>query len=123
MPTQPTLASFGDILKQYPGQQQVDRAVEVSVPGRFFHWLPAADQKNNFTGSAIEFRDRHDFERHRAWGVAHTGAGIHFVCESDALDDPDHKGFWTTLGLWNRWRHETYKDDRQAELMMNLCLA
>ena len=47
----------------------------------------------------------------------HAGPGIRFVCEPYSIDDPDHKGFWTTLlALWNRWRHDTYKDDRQAEL-------
>ena len=49
-------------------------------------------------------------------GAAHTGPGIRFTCVSDAIDDPDHKGFWTTLALWNRWRHETYKNNRDAEL-------
>ena len=24
--------------------------------------------------------------------------------------------FWTTLALWNRWRHDTFKDDRETEL-------
>ena len=37
------------------------------------------------------------------------------VSESDAIDDPDNRGFWTTLALWNRWRHDTYKDNREAE--------
>ena len=38
-----------------------------------------------------------------------------FICESDAIDDPDHKGFWTTLTIWNKWRHETYKDNSEAD--------
>ena len=25
------------------------------------------------------------------------------------------RGFWTTLPLWNRWRHFTYEDDPEAE--------
>ena len=58
----------------------------------------------------------HSFERHaKAWGAAHTGPGIRFVCDSDAVDEPDHKGFCATLALWNRWRHNTYRDDREAE--------
>ena len=27
----------------------------------------------------------------------------------------DHKGFWTTLSLWNRWRDQTYQSDRETE--------
>ena len=59
----------------------------------------------------------HKFGRHaKAWGPPHVGEGIRFVCESDSIDDPDHRGLWTTLKLWNRWRHDTYKDDREAEV-------
>ena len=67
-------------------------------------------------GDGGEYKERHVFERHgKGWGAAHTGPGIRFICDSDAVDDADHKGFWTTLGLWNRWRHYTYKEDREAE--------
>ena len=47
---------------------------------------------------------------------AHWPTGIRFLSESDAVDDPDHKGFWTTLPLFNCWRHETYKDKNDDEL-------
>ena len=70
--------------------------------------LTPSEQKEEFWGTAVEAADRHKFLRHlKAWGDAHTGPGIRFIYESDALDDPDNKGFWTTLSLWNRWRHET----------------
>ena len=32
-------------------------------------------------------------------GPAHTGSGVRFLSDTDAIDDPDHKGFWTTLSL------------------------
>ena len=47
-----------------------------------------------------------------------SGPGIRFACTSDAIDDPDHKGFWSTLRLWNRWRHgvtTTYSSTRMAQ--------
>ena len=47
-----------------------------------------------------------------------AAAGSVPSCTSDAIDDPDNRGFWTTLPLWNRWRHDTYKDDRAAELKL-----
>ena len=47
---------------------------------------------------------------------AQTCAAIRFVCESDVLDDPAHQGFWIPILEWNRYRHDTYKDNRQAEL-------
>ena len=65
----------------------------------------------------MEFNMNHKFGRHaKAWGPPHVGEGIRFVCESDSIDDPDHRGLRTTLKLWNRWRHDTYKDDREAEV-------
>ena len=33
----------------------------------------------------------------------------HKNSSSDAIDDPDDRGFWVTLALWNKWRHETYR--------------
>jgi hypothetical protein len=107
---------FVQAIKQYPGQQQVDRSVKVKVPGKHFPQLQASEQAAMYWGTAVEFRDRQKFPRHaKAWGGEHTGPGIRFICDSDAIDDPDNKGFWTTLTLWNRWRHETFKDDRDAE--------
>jgi hypothetical protein len=104
-------------IKQYPGLVQVTRRVQVKVPGKHFLSLTPNEQKEFYSGTAVEFAERHKFERHlKAWGNAGTFPGIRFICESDAIDDPDNKGYWTTLSQWNRWRHATYKDDRGAEL-------
>ena len=109
--------AFAERIRQYPGPVQVQRRVKVKVPGKHFPGLASSEQKEMYDGTAVESAERHQFAvHHKAWGGAHRGPGIRFICDSDAVDDPDHKGFWTTLSLWNRWRHETYKDDRQAEL-------
>ena len=109
-------ASFGEPIKQYPGQMQVTRAVRVKAPGKFFNNLSSAERALDYWVGAVEYRERYAFERHqKGWGAAHTGPGVRFVAESDAIDDPDHKGFWTTLALWNRWRHETYLNNRDEE--------
>eukprot|EP00966_Prymnesium_polylepis_P327807 7383645-Prymnesium_polylepis.1 len=106
-----------EIIKQYSGRQTVERKVKVKVPGKHFPGLTPTEQKDFYEGQACEFAERHKFAVHnKAWGAAHSGPGIRFICESDAVDDPDHKGFWTTVALWNRWRHATYKDDREGEL-------
>ena len=108
--------AFGAPIKQYPGQIQVTRRVKVKVPGKHFTGLTAAEQKLDYWVTAMEFRERYPFERYsKAWGPAHTGPGIRFVSDTDAIDDPDSKGFWTTLGLFNRWRDQTYKSDRETE--------
>ena len=104
-----------EIIRQYPGPVQVARRVQLKVPGKHFPNLTAAEQKEFFDGTAVEYAERHKFAQHlKAWGVAHTGPGIRFICTSDAIDDPNTSGFWTTLALWNRWRHATYKDDTRT---------
>ena len=41
-------------IKQYPGQVQVTRAVKVNVPGKHFPQLQPAEQKQMYTGTAVE---------------------------------------------------------------------
>ena len=110
-------AAFGDPIKQYPGQLQVNRAVRVKAPGKFFNNLTAAERARDYLVGAVEYRERYAFERHpKAWGGAHTGPGIQFTAEGDAVEDANNKGFWTTLSLWNRWRHETYQNNQGLRL-------
>ena len=78
-------------IKQYGGRVQVERKVQVKVPGKHFPQLTPAEQKQEYVGTAVEFAQRHKFTQHlRVWGVAHTGPGTRFVCESDAIDDPEN---------------------------------
>ena len=93
MAVQPELGF--EVIKQHPGPVQVSRKVLVNVPGKHFPNLQAAEQRREYPGTPIEYAERHRFERNaRAWGAAHQGPGMRFICESDAMDDPDHKGFW-----------------------------
>ena len=60
---------FVQAIKQYPGQQQVDRSVKVKVPGKHFPQLQASEQAAMYWGTAVEFRERQKFPRHaKAWG-------------------------------------------------------
>ncbi|KAK3279785.1 hypothetical protein CYMTET_12361 [Cymbomonas tetramitiformis] len=38
------------------------------------------------------------------------------MVEEDVVDDPEHEGYWIRLDVWNRYRHDTFKDNREAEL-------
>ena len=106
-----------DRIKQYRGLQTASRRVKVTVPGKFFPGLQPNERAMGYDCEAVEYSERHDFPRHlKAWGEKHRGPGIRMACVSDAIDDPNNAGFWTTLWLFNRWRHETYKDNREAEL-------
>ena len=56
------------------------------------------------------------FERMSGRKAAVTGKAIRFVCPEDARDDADHAGFWMLLDVWNRYRHDTYKDGSNDEV-------
>jgi len=115
--TQPITNVFGAPIRQYPGQSQVTRGVRVKAPGTHWTGLTRTEQQVHYWVCAMEFRERHAFQSHaKAWGQAHTGPGMRFVSEDDAIEDPDNRGSWTTLSLWNKWRDQTYRDDRDAEL-------
>ena len=97
-----------EIIKQHPGAQTAARRVKANIPGKFFPQLQPAEQKALYDGEAVEFRERYSFSKHaKGRGAAHHGPGVRVVCMSDAIDDPDNNGFWTTLALFNRWRHTT----------------
>ena len=106
-----------EVVKQILGKETAERRVKVKAPGKFFTTLMAAEQAADYWGGeAVEFRERYNFPRHvKVWGAAGQFPGVCIICRSDAIDDPDYKGFWVTLALFNRWRHDTYKDDRKAE--------
>ena len=75
-----------------------------------FTCLTKAEKKVDYWVPAMEFRKRHVFQSHaKAWVQAHTGPGIRFVSEDDSIEEPDHRGFWTMLSLWNKWRDQTYR--------------
>ena len=94
-------------IKQYPGYTRApgprasyaqcvcQRARKAPFPA-----LSPAEQTAFYKGTAEEAAERHKFPRRlKAWGAEQIGTGIRSVCESDAIDNPDHKGFWTTLSL------------------------
>ena len=72
-------------IKQFPGVQQVTRAVKVMVPAKHFPQLQVAKQRTFYEGTVMEYAERHKFDKHpKAWGTAHTGP----VCFSYAIDNP-----------------------------------
>lgn len=71
--------------------------------GQAFPRLQPAEQSAYYKGTAVESKDRHKFPRHlKAWGAEHTGPGVRIL---------DH-----TRVVEHRWRHDTFKDERESEL-------
>ena len=78
---------YVEVVKQYPGQQQVDLAVEIEVPGSWFGAgadgaLGASERREKYTAQAVEFAPVHEFKKARA--KATKEPGIRFICLSDA---------------------------------------
>ncbi|KAK3248308.1 hypothetical protein CYMTET_42221 [Cymbomonas tetramitiformis] len=99
-------------IKFYPGKEQVDMSVEVSVPGTWFNNMSAEEKRKHFTAVAVEF------DPLRVFGHGSAGKkapAIRFQVIEDVEEDPDHPGYWMKLDTWNRYRHDTYKEARAAE--------
>ena len=61
-----TMERFVAVVKQYPGQQQVDLADEIEVPGSWFGAGPmgsltATEQRKKYKAQAVEYAEVHEF--------------------------------------------------------------
>ena len=119
---QPSLLAVGfEQITFYDGQEQVDLAVEIEVPGSWFGGtaagtLNATERREKFKAQAVEYAAVHEFPA-VGRGIKKTKEkGIRFLCIEDAADDPHSVGYWMKLSQWNRYRHDTYKDRQDAEL-------
>ena len=124
-PVSPRKGIAGLLFKQYPGQQQVDLKVKIHIPGSWFGAgesgsLTASEKKEKYEAIAVQFEEKHVLEPATGRKPAKIWPCIRFVCYADAADDADHRGFWIELSAWNRYRNDTYKDNREAEVCAGL---
>ena len=101
--------------KQRPGPEQVDLRVETYVPGSWFTGLNPAERKESYRAVAVEYEQRHAFEKSGTRKSTILLEGIRFLSPDDAGKDAAHTGFWMPLRDWNRYRHDTYKDNPKGE--------
>ena len=85
------------------------------MPGSWFNNLTPSERTQKYTAEAYDYKDVHTFEK-KGSRPRQTCPGIKFLCEADVFEDPKHVGFIMPLVEWNRFRHETYKDNRPEEL-------
>ena len=112
---------FVEVVKQYPGQQQVDLAVEIEVPGSWFGAGPmgsltATEQREKYKAQAVEYAEVHEFPGASKGARKTREKAIRFICITDATDEPNSEGYWMKLSQWNRYRNDTFKDRREDEL-------
>ena len=80
-------------IKQYPGREQVDLAVEIEVPGSWFSGtsmgaLTASERREKYKAQAVEYAEVQEFPGPPPRGKKTKEKGIRFVCIEDAADDP-----------------------------------
>jgi len=116
-----TMERFVAVVKQYPGQQQVDLAVEIEVPGSWFGAGPmgsltATEQREKYKAQAVEYAEVHEFPGATKGARKTREKAIRFICIADATAEPNSEGYWMKLSQWNRYRNDTFKDRREDEL-------
>lgn len=106
-----------ELIHQYPAKEQAELKVRITIPGAWFGGALTADERSvKYWAQAKGSAEAHSFKKQGS-RKEQTCAAIQFLCESDVVDDPTHAGFWMALTDWNRYRHDTYKHNREAELV------
>jgi len=112
---------YVELVKQWPGQQQVNLAVEIQVPGSWFGvglmgCLTATERREKYTAQAVEYCEVREFPGATKGARKIKEKAIRFICLADAADAPNSEGYWMQLSQWNRFRNDTFKDRRDDEL-------
>ncbi|KAK3270373.1 hypothetical protein CYMTET_21224 [Cymbomonas tetramitiformis] len=81
-----------EVVKKYPGPEQVQLSVVIEVPGRWFNAIPTYEKAKTFLATAVQYSICHQFGNGR--NAVKTEA-IRFQVEDDVLDAPDHEGYPT----------------------------
>jgi len=110
-----------ELVKQYPGQEQVDLAVEIEVPGSLFGVgsmgsLTTTERREKYNAQAVEYSEVREFAGASRGARKTKEKAISFICLADAADKPNSDGYWMKLSQWNRYRNDTFKDRRDDEL-------
>ena len=78
--------------------------------------LDASERRASYKAQAAKYASVREFPGATARAKKTRERAIRFICQEDAVDVPDHEGFWMQLSQWNRYRHYTYKDRPDDEL-------
>ena len=69
-----------------------------------------------YEGKACGYDQGHRLPKKGYYRQAMVCEAVRLICKSDVDDDPNAATFMMPLADWNRYRHHTYKDRREAEL-------
>jgi len=109
------------LVQQYPGQQQVNLAVDIQVPGSWFSVGPmgsltTTERRDKYNDQTVEYCEVREFPGATRGARKTKEKAIRCICLADAADAPNSEGYWMKLSQWNRFRNDTFKDRRDDEL-------
>jgi len=87
-----------ELVKQYPGQEQVDLAVEIEVPGLWFGVglmgsLTTTERREKYNAQAVEHSEVREFPGASRGARKTKEKAIRFICLADAADEPNSDGY------------------------------
>ena len=88
-----TMDRYVEVVKQYPGQEQVDLAVEIEVAGSWFGDGPMGaltdtERREKYTAQAVEYSEVREFPGASRASRKTKEKAIRFICGADAADEP-----------------------------------
>ena len=106
---------FVEVVKHYPGQQQVNLSVEIEVTGSWFDGtemgsLSASERRQKYKAQTVEYAEVREFPGASARARKVKEPAIRFICIDDAASEPNSQGYWMKLSMWNRFRNVTFKE-------------
>ena len=101
-------------IKQHPAKEQAELRVRINIPGSWFKGLSGTDRARQYECEAYDWEAAYHFPKDGA-RAAHTSPGIRFMSKDDVAEDANLGTFIISLADWNRYRHDTFKDNREAE--------
>ena len=94
-----------ELVKQYPGQEQVDLAVEIEVPSSWFGVgsmgsLTTTERREKYNAQTVEYSKVREFPGASGGARKTKEKAIRFICLADAADEPNSDGYWMKLSQW-----------------------
>jgi len=87
-----------ELVKQYPGQEQVDLAVEIEVPSSWFGVgsmgsLTTTERREKYNAQTVEYSKVREFPGASGGARKTKEKAIRFICLADAADEPTSDGY------------------------------
>jgi len=88
-----------ELVKQYPGQEQVDLTVEIEVPGSWFGVgsmgsLTTTERREKYNAQVVEYSQVREFPGASRGAHKTKEKTIRFICLADEADKPNSDGYW-----------------------------